>query len=144
MQQRIAPVSIPVLEEDAIQLIIHPRIRSAEYDSHVIRCRIVNPECVNVAGFDRGLPICIGQSLDRSVNLHRTCPVLNGEVFCLKLVEVLGRTLWSAWAVDELPKISGDRSIDVTPVGLTEAERSPWMWREKLGGQQTSEPRVFP
>ena len=143
MQKRIAPVSIPVLEEDTIQLIVHARIRSAEYDSHVIRCGIVNPESVNVSGFDRGLAIFIGQLPDRAVNLHSTDAVFDGEVFGLKLMEVHRRTLRSVRAVDELSKIPRNRTFDIPSVGLSEAKRSPWKWREKLGGQQTSEPRVF-
>lgn len=119
MQKRIAPVSVPILEEDTIQLIVHSRIRSAEYDSHVIRCRIVNPECVNVSSFDRDLLIFSGHLSDRSVNLHGTYSVLDSEVFCLKLMEVLRRTLWSARAVDELSQILRDRTFDITSIGLS-------------------------
>ena len=143
MQKHIAPVSIPVLEEDAIQLIIHPRIRSPEYDSRVSRCRIVNPECVNISGFDRGLPIFVGRSSDDSINFHGTYPVLDCEVFCLEMMEVPRQTLWSARAIDELPKVLRDRTFDVTSVGLPEAEGSLWKWWEKYSGQQPSEPRSY-
>ena len=128
MQKRIVPVSIPVLKKNTIQLIIHSWVRSTEYDSHVIGCRIVNPECVNVSGFDRGLPIFIGQFPDHTIHLHGTYPMLDSEIFGLKLMEVLRRTLWSSRAVDELSKILRDRTIDSTSVCLSEAERSPRKW----------------
>ena len=135
MQQRIAPVSVPILEKDTIQLVIHPRVRRAEYDSHVIRCRVVDPECVNVPGFDRGLPIFVGQFSDHAVNFHGAYPVLDREVFRLELMEVHRWTFWSARAIDELPKILGDRTFDITSIGLSETEASPWKWWKKLGGQ---------
>ena len=145
MQKRITPVSIPVLKKDTIQLIIHSRVRSAEYNSHVIGCRIVNPECVNVSGLDRGLPIFIGQLLDHTIYLHGTYPVLDSEIFCLKLMEVLWWTLRSSWAVNQLSKIFRERTFDSTSVGLSETERSPWKWWKKLGGQQASKSiNVFP
>ena len=144
IQERIAPVSIPILKKDAIQLIIHTRVRSAEYDSHVIGCRIVNPECVNVSGFDRSLPIFIGQFLDHTIDLDGTYSVLDSEIFSLKLMEVLWRTLWSSRAVNELSKILGDRTFDSTSVGLSEAERSPWKGWEELGGKQASESKLCP
>ena len=143
MQHRIAPVSTPILEEDTIQLIIHPRIRSAQDDSHVIRCRIDDPECVDMSGFDRGLPIFLSQFSDHSVNLQATYPMLDRKVFRLKLMEVLRWTLGSARAIDELPKILRDRAFDITSIGLPETERSPWKWWEELSGQQPSEPRSF-
>lgn len=135
MQQRVAPVPVPVLEKDAVELVIHARIRRAEDDGHVIGRRVVDPEGVDVAGFDRGLAIFVRQFPDRAVNLHGADAVLDGEVFRLELMEVHGRAFGSAGAVDEVAEVRGDRSFDVASVGLAEAEGSPWKWWEEFGGE---------
>lgn len=143
MQQGIVPVAVPVLEEDAVQLVVHAGVRGAEVDGHALLRVWVDEEVVHAARLHGDLPVRGGHALHLAVDVDSHHPGLDAEVLRLELVEVWRGTLGPVGAVDQLTQVVGDGALHIVAVGLAEQEASSRWGLEEFCGEKTAESRLL-
>lgn len=126
------PVPIPVLEEDAVQLVVETTLGGAEVDCHVARRLWVDIEAVDAPGLDRHLAVLRVDLAVLTVALDAHDARLDPEVLCLELVEVQQRALGPTGRLDQPTQVVGDRPVQLVLVRLTEEEASSWRRLEEL------------
>ena len=68
VQQCIVPIAVPVFEEDPIELVIVPRVRRAQVDSHALGRIWMNEEIMHTARLDRDLAIFRSNAADYPIH----------------------------------------------------------------------------
>ena len=136
VQQRIVPVPIPILKEDAIELIIHPGVRSAQVNRHITPRLRMDEEAMDRTRLHRDLAVVARDRFRRAVDYDAHQPGLDAEILRLELVEVQERALGFVGAVEEGAKVRRDVGArEVMFVGLAEEEASSWWGLEELRRQ---------
>ena len=82
------PIPIPVLEEDAIELVIFSRIARAQIHSHVLGAVGVDEETVDLPRFRGDFAIGTGHSMRYTVPFNAHEAGLDFEILGLVVVEV--------------------------------------------------------
>ena len=127
------PVSVPILEEDAIKLIIHSRVRRAQVHDHLFWRIRMYEELVDATCLDGNLAVFGSNSFLHTVNLNPHNATFNPKIFGLELVEMQWRTFGSCRTFDEFSQVLRDRTVYVVPVCLPKEKASSWRWFQELG-----------
>lgn len=140
MHKGVVPVPVPVLEEDAVQLVVHAGVGGAEADDHLDGRVRMDVEAMQVPGRDDGLRV-LGSDLAvpaRIVdNTHDA--LLHGVVLGLEHVDVQRRPGGLPASVDQVLQVGRDGPLQLMPVSLAEHEGSPRRRLQELGDQQAAE-----
>lgn len=137
------PVAIPVLEKDAVELVVHPTVRRAEEDRHLPGRVRVNIEFVDTAGLNRHLAVAWVYLAVLAIDLDAHNTGLDPEVLGLELVEVEEGALGSLGRVDQPPEVVWDGPIQVVLVGLAEEKAAAGWWLEEFGSEEAAEPAML-
>ena len=140
MQQCIMPVPVPILKEDAIELIIHSRVRRAQINRHIALRIRMDEEPMDRARLDRDLSVIARDHLRRPVDHDAHEPRLDAEILRLELMEVQQGPLGSVGAIEKFAEVGRDVGAgEVVLVGLAEEEAAAGRGLEELGRQQAAE-----
>lgn len=135
------PVAVPVLEEDAIKLVVHATIRGTKVDSHVAGRIRVNIEAVHFTSLDGNLAVFRVDSAVLAVDFDSHDARLDAEVFCLELVKMQERAFGPQRRLDQPLQVLRDVIIaQVVLIGLAEKKATARWWLKELGSQEATEP----
>ena len=140
VQQSIVPVSVPILEKDPIQLIVHSGVRGTKIDGHALLGIRMDEEVVDAACFHRHFTIFSSDAFLFSVDIDSHHSRLHAEVLRLELMEVGRGAFGPVRAVDQLAQVVGNGALNIVSVSLAEEKTSSRRWLEEFSGEKTAEP----
>ena len=143
VEEGIMPVTVPILEKNTIQLIVHATIRSAEVNGHQFRRVRMNEETMNAPCLDRNLTILWQDLSDLTVYFNSHDTGFNLEILGLKLVEMQQWSTRPFRTIDQSSQILRDWALCRMPIGLAEQKASSGWRFKKLGSEQSAKSIAF-
>lgn len=122
------PISVPVLEENPVELAIHACVGCAQVDGHRPRRVRVDEELMNRARFHRDLAVFARYSSAGSVDFNPHYPAFDAKILGLELMEMEEGPSGTVGAIYEGAQVGGNGPREVVFVGLAKEEASSW-WR---------------
>ena len=127
------PITVPVLEEDAVELVILTRIARAQVNGHILGAFRVDEEAMDLSGFGRHFTVGVCDFASDTVTLDAHEAGFDFEILGLVVVEVEGGPAGTVRGVEEVFELLVGGCVEGVLVGLAEEETSPRRRFEEFG-----------